>query len=303
MKHVESTSIWQTPEWEAFQEALQHKTIHIDGNRGIINPLPGGFSYLYIPRGTNTISQNMWKNLTQLAEKEQLVFTRIDPIKPADLPDKVRSTPSHSPQPETTRILDLSLTEQELLQQMKRKGRYNISLAEKKGVQVSRIESEAYQQGVGEFYRLLVSTTERDAFSGHNKEYYSKMLKHLPQASLFTAYVDEQPIASAILVLHGEDAIYYYGASGDEKREYMAPYLLQWKMMLYAKKQGCTRYDLLGVAPEDAPADHPWAGISSFKKKFGGEVIQYPQAVDLIHRPFAYKCFKILKALQKLIKS
>jgi lipid II:glycine glycyltransferase (peptidoglycan interpeptide bridge formation enzyme) len=89
-------------------------------------------------------------------------------------------------------------------------------------------------------------------------------------------------------VIWGNTGIYYYGASDYEHRALMAPYLLQWKAMKQCKEAGCTRYDLLGIAPPDAPEDHPWQGISRFKEKFGGEIITYPPERQIILRKLAH---------------
>jgi lipid II:glycine glycyltransferase (peptidoglycan interpeptide bridge formation enzyme) len=57
--------------------------------------------------------------------------------------------------------------------------------------------------------------------------------------------------------------------------------------MRYYKARGCATYDLLGIAPPDAPPDHPWQGISAFKEKFGGEVVMYPPEQEIVLRPIA----------------
>jgi lipid II:glycine glycyltransferase (peptidoglycan interpeptide bridge formation enzyme) len=80
---------------------------------------------------------------------------------------------------------------------------------------------------------------------------------------------------------------YYYGASSYTHRALMAPYALQWAAMRYYKARGCATYDLLGIAPPDAPPDHPWQGISAFKEKFGGEVVMYPPEQEIVLRPIA----------------
>ena len=64
------------------------------------------------------------------ANQSKLAFTRIDPEESIPINLFCDTKPSHSVQPEDTLILDLNLSEKELLAQMKRKGRYNISLSE-----------------------------------------------------------------------------------------------------------------------------------------------------------------------------
>ena len=96
-------------------------------------------------------------------------------------------------------------------------------------------------------------------------------------------------------------AVYYYGASSDEYRNVMAPYLVQWTAIQEAKKRGCETYDFLGVAPpfdgaqdlRDDVVDHPWAGVTSFKKKFGGEGVEFSEPFDLVLRPLVYSAYKL----------
>ena len=111
------------------------------------------------------------------------------------------------------------------------------------------------------------------------------------------AYQREKPIAGLIGVIWEKTGIYYYGASSYEHRALMAPYLLQWEAMKYCKAQGCTQYDLLGIAPPDAGTDHPWQGISGFKEKFGGKVVMYPPEQMMVLRPVMQKLLTLKRKL------
>ena len=96
---------------------------------------------------------------------------------------------------------------------------------------------------------------------------------------------ENKPIAGLIGVKWQGTAMYYYGASSYEHRHLMAPYLLQWEAIRRAKANGCKAYDLLGISPDSAPLDDPWAGISDFKRKFGGTVVTYPPEQMLVLKP------------------
>ena len=303
--------LWQSPDWEHFQQALGHKTLRIGKGQSkalvVIHPLFLGMGYGYIPRGP--IIENgdeladFLNELSHLSTKYRLIFTRADPEKglPEFIFPKTRET--HSVQPETTLILDLSMDEESILNQMKRKGRYNISLAKKKGVKVLMAKDENQRKRYGHiFSELLKETSERDFFSTHDEKYYQTMLKTLKSSEIFIAFYQDRPLAGAICTYQDNKAIYYYGASGNHHRDMMAPYLVQWEAIREGKKRGCQSYDFLGIAPEDALEDHPWKGITEFKKKFGGSAVQYPQPIDIIHRPFWYTIYKYLKFLQSILK-
>ncbi|MDP3975800.1 MAG: peptidoglycan bridge formation glycyltransferase FemA/FemB family protein [bacterium] len=294
--------LWQTESWENFQRSLKHKTLRVRGQLLLILPLFFGLSYGYIPRGPVTDRKSelteLMKELVVLSKKHHLVFTRMDPE--TKLTSEKNLTPSFSPQPETSLVLDLRLSEEDLLNQMKRKGRYNILLAKKKGVTVRLAESAAEKRSqLKVFYQLLQETTKRDGFSGHDQEFYRQLLDKLPGSELLVAYYGGIAIAAGIFWFGQQRAVYYYGASSGKHRELMAPYLIQWEAILEAKKRGCTSYDFLGLAPEGAPKSHPWAGVTAFKKKFGGMIMSYPKPRDLVHKKGWYLLYRILKWLQK----
>lgn len=297
--------LWQSKDWEVFQRELKRSTLRdTQGNLIIMNPLWGKTSYGYMPRGPLSTDMESMNTLIAELRKEypRMAFLRCDPTEKLSLPKSTKLAKTSSPQPEATVILDLSLSEEDLLKQMKRKGRYNIGLAEKKGVTVKKASTEPEQQvALDQFMNMLTETTSRDGFSGHGRSYYETMLRSLKGCLIYTASKDDTALASAIIVHHGDTAIYYYGASSNAQRELMAPYLVQWTAICDAKKAGLKHYDFLGIAPEGAAKNHPWAGVTAFKKKFGGEIISYPKAIDVIFSSFHYRLYRLLKFFRKLL--
>ena len=159
---------------------------------------------------------------------------------------------------------------------MKEKGRYNIRLAERHGVKVEA------SSDIHTFYELLKRTGHRDQFGIKPKSHYEKFLQ-LPRSFLLLAFdadTQKTPLAGLIGVVWGATGIYYYGASDERFKAKMAPYLLQWHAIKLCRSKGAKRYDFLGVAPTD-DASHPWAGVTRFKKQFGGEVVNYPQEQEI----------------------
>lgn len=301
------SSIHQTSAWGHFRGkywiiVLENDDKIIGGSMIIRQELPKGYCWLYSARGpliqndqmdlSGSQVEALLTALEPLAKKENAVFLRIDP--PITEPPKFKGfKPTHSGfQPEDTIIVDLTASEEEILKQMKQKGRYNIRLAEKKGVSIHE------SKNVDAFYSLLEQTTTRDNFHGHDKHFYQQMLDKLPQnAILYMATYENKSIAGIIVTHFKDTAIYYFGASGNEYRNVMAPYLLQWHAMKEAKKRHAKYYDLLGIAPENAK-DHPWAGVTNFKKKFGGKHITYAPPQEYSFKPlihFLYKLYKKIK--------
>lgn len=293
-KDYKYRSLWQHSSWDSFQQSMGLRTWRFEtaGARAIVikRPLPFGLCWLEIPRGPlfkdQDSLQKLLEDIRHTAEQEKAVFVRMSSYQelPLNLPD----TPfDHHPR--TSLIVDLAQSEEEIMSQMKPKGRYNIKVAEKHDI---RVEASS---DVAEFYHLLKKTGNRDGFGIHEEKYYQNMLGSLGQhAQLLLAHYDDRVVAGGIFVYLDEWGIYYYGASDHHYRKYMAPYLIQWTAIKEAKKRGCKYYDFLGIAPQGA-VNHPWSGVTEFKRKFGGDELDYPKAKDLILRPFWYFLYKLRK--------
>jgi lipid II:glycine glycyltransferase (peptidoglycan interpeptide bridge formation enzyme) len=181
-------------------------------------------------------------------------------------------------QPPDTVLVDLKPDEASILAAMKSKWRYNVRLAEKKGVTVEAAGGEA----VPEFYELYRATSKRDRIALHPEGYYSRLFSlalerrslgaaGTPELRLFVARHEGRALAAIVTLFRGAEAVYLYGASSDEKRNLMPAYALQWAAMRAAKAAGCGTYDLFGIPPREDPA-HPMAGLYKFKTGFGGAI-------------------------------
>lgn len=296
------SSIHQTSAWGRFRGkywiiVLESDDKIIGGSMIIHQELPKGYCWLYAARGPliqNDQFSTLLEGLKPLAKKENAVFLRIDPpiSESVKIPEFCET---HSGfQPEDTLVIDLTQPEEEILKQMKQKGRYNVRLAEKKGVKIHE------SKDVDAFYSLLEQTTKRDEFHGHDKHFYQQMLDKLPNNSiLYMATYESIPIAGIIVTHFKDTAIYYFGASGNEHRNVMAPYLLQWHAMKEAKKKNLKFYDLLGIAPENSP-NHPWTGVTNFKKKFGGKHVTYAPPQEFSFKPLIHFLYRLYKKIKNL---
>jgi len=225
------------------------------------------------------------------------MFWRMDPY--FENPVIVRHKPiTKQYQPTDTLMLDLTKTEEELLAEMKRKGRYNITLAQKKGVMVERIRGDKTTKKQRDvFLKLQNETTARDGFLSHTDDYYHDFITGIsPNTYLFYASYNNYTISSAVLTVYGNKAIYYFGASTSDKeyRNIMAPYLLQWEMIRFSKKMGCMTYDFLGISPEQN-APHKFDGITQFKLKFGGQRKTYHAGAEIVLNKWQYTAYRLIK--------
>lgn len=292
----------QSREWEKMQKSLGVKTWWLEERNAtalvLKRKLPLGRSWLYIPRGPmGQMSPELEKKLIEIGEQENSIFVRIDP--PIQTP---YSAPwrkaEREVQPRNTLILDLTKSEEELLADMHQKTRYNIRLAQKKGVQVRFSKDVA---DVEHFLKLSKDVSERTAFSYHPDEYYQAMAG-LNFTELALAEYQGQVLAAHIIISFGDTVTYVHGASSSQQREVMAPHLLQWETLRRAKEKGYAKYDFFGVAPENADENHPWAGVTRFKLGIGGQRVDYIGAYDLVLNETMYHMFNAARRLKSFLR-
>ncbi len=285
------SSFLQSTHWLDFQKSLGRKVWQIDSISIIKHNLSLDRSYLYSPRCRgNFLSDNFLEKIKEIVKQENAIFWKVEPQDKIDenLFKKKGFKKSSNIQPQKTIILDITKPEQELLNQMHYKTRYNINLALKKSIktQISKLKS----QNFSDFWKLMEQTKKRDKFHPHPKEYYRKMLE-IPGVELFVAEYEHKIIAANIVVFYEKTVIYLHGASDYEHRNLMAPHLLQWEQIKEAKKRGCVEYDFWGID------EKKWPGVTRFKKGFGGKEIEYPGAYDLVFQPIWYKIYKIARSI------
>ncbi|HOU15167.1 MAG TPA: peptidoglycan bridge formation glycyltransferase FemA/FemB family protein [Anaerolineae bacterium] len=184
-------------------------------------------------------------------------------------------------QPPRTILVDIAPAEDVILARMRSKTRYNIRLAERKGVTVR----EGTVDDAAAFYALMTETGNRDEFGIHSEAYYRRVFElFLPtgHAALLLAEVEGELVAALVVFALGTKAWYLYGASSERHREKMPAYALQWTAIRWAKARGCTVYDLWGIPDFDEETleaqfaertEELW-GVYRFKRGFGGQVIR-----------------------------
>ena len=178
-----------------------------------------------------------------------------------------------------TVYIDLTQDEDALLGAMKQKTRYNIRLSARKGVNVRAADPDA---DLATLFRLYEATGARDGFVTRPLDYYRDEWRTFLRAGLAHALLAEYegaPLAHVILFHFGRKAWYFYGASSDAHRNLMAPYLLQWEAMRWAKARGYPIYDLWGAPDVFDARDRMW-GVYRFKAGLGGRVVRHMGAWD-----------------------
>jgi lipid II:glycine glycyltransferase (peptidoglycan interpeptide bridge formation enzyme) len=299
----------QTAEWGDLKAAFGWEAVRLLADEGagaqiLFRRLPLGWTLAYLPKPAfgsdwTRLSAGFWREVEWSCRRRRAIFLKIEPDAWEDqalrvLPQLIRSP--HNIQPPRTIVVDLHGSEEDLLARMKQKTRYNIRLAQKKGVRVRPWDDfEA-------FYRLMQMTAGRDGFGVHSLEYYRRayhLFYPLGMGELLVAEYESVPLAALMVFSRGRRAWYFYGASSDEQRNLMPTYLLQWEAMRWAKQRGCLEYDLWGIPDEDEATleagfetrrDGLW-GVYRFKRGFGGTVKRAAQAFDWVFQPFWYRLY------------
>lgn len=300
--------------------------------------LAGGFaarlSLLYCPKGPNLdwsdlpLRKRVMDDLERLARQEGAIFLKLDPDVVVGTGIPATETEVTEPGGEAVRadflrrgwrfseeqiqfrntvLLDVSVSEEEMLARMKQKTRYNARLAAKKGVRV-RVGTEADWPML---YQMYAETSARDGFVIRDENYYRTVWKlfdnslpgapcsALPLAEPLVAEVEGEPVAAVFLFAFAGRAYYVYGMSREARREMMPNYLLQWEAMKWAKARGCGVYDLWGAPDAFDEGDSMW-GVFRFKEGLGGQVTRSLGAWDFAPNPLWYAMYaKVMpKALE-----
>lgn len=252
------------------------------------------FCVMYVPKGPaldyddEPLLMQVLTDLECIAHRSRAIFIKIDPdLEPWRRLENLRPgwTPStQQVQFRNTMEIDLRQGEQELLAAMHHKTRYNIRLAQKRGVTVRPGTSNDLKL----LYAMYDETARRDHFIIRPLDYYRDAWQSFIEAGLAQPLVAEfegVPVAALILFRFAGRAYYFYGMSRDAHRDKMPNHLLQWEAMRWARAQGCSIYDMWGAPDEIAESDPMW-GVYRFKQGFGGQFVQHAGAWDCaIQRP------------------
>lgn len=302
LTYAQFTQSWA---WGEFQASVGHDVVRVfvleDGAElhaplaavQLIHqprPLVGG--YWLAPRGpVGRLNQGVLDFLVDNLHLPKSVFVRFEPILLAsDIPHLTsKFIPHRSYNPATTVLVDLTKSEDELLNAMHQKTRYNIRLAERHGVTV-RVTDD-----IGTFLRLTKETEERDRFSAPDFDYLQKtyrVLSKVGMARLRAAEFEGETLAMSMEMSYGDTVTYLHGASSSRHRDVMAPFALHWDAIKAAKVEGKKTYDFWGCNPEseiDPNYKKSWEGITRLKLGWGGRREGLVGTFDVAKQPVVYR--------------
>lgn len=265
--------------------------------------------YLEIPGGPlvdwqdEVAVQTVLARARAVAKEEKCVFIRLRPqLRRGSEQESILAAHGVRPAPmhlhaEHTVILDLTKSPDELLAAMRRQTRYEVRRAAKLGIQVSwandeetfaefhqaQLDTAARQHFVPPDFETLIA--EREAFGDNARIYIAKT-------------VDGEPIAYGLILIDGVEAAYFEAASTDLNRKLPGAYALQWQVIQDLHDLGIKRYNLWGIAPI-GQKNHRYAGVTTFKTGFGGEIVEFVPAGDIVIRPVRYLFNLLVETLRK----
>ena len=304
----------QSPAYAKVNEILGAKTIAEDfGGRGyalmIVRDAKRG-RYLEIPCGplTDWSKEDKLKTIfdaiKEIAKREKCVFVRIRPqLKKTSENMKILAnlglveSPMHLAA-EHTVMIDLKKSEADLLAEMRRQTRYEVRRADKVRIVVECDNSEALYR---EFHAVQAETAKRQGFVPPSlKVLLAEREAFNEKATIYTAKTSEgEKIAYGLVIKDGHEGDYYEAASTELNRKMPGAYAIIWRAMRDLKADGYERFNLWGIAPAGQP-NHRYAGVTTFKTGFGGEVVEYVPAHDMVISRIGYlKDLVVEKARKK----
>lgn len=275
----------QSWEWGEFRKQRQEIS-RLNNFTVIWSKIPyTPFCFGYIPMSRMPNEKEI-KLLSEEAIKHKAIGIRLEPISGTTKLLK----PGRNLFKKKTLIWNLKQTEEELLKNMHSKGRYNIKVAQRHGVEIKENNSE---KALNRYLELMFEgTAKRQGIYSHGKIYHRLLWNSLKDniAHMFVAKYKDIVIATAIIFKFKNNIYYAYGASALEHKEVMAPTLLLWEIAKWGKREGCEYFDLWGA--------EEGKGFTRFKEQFGATEVELPGSFDLPVNNWLYPLFRVMEELR-----
>ncbi len=313
----------QSFEWGEFRETTGIKVIRkgrLNKNKLqetfqlTIHPIPHtSWTIGYLPKGTMP-TKGLVEEVKKIGKENRCIFIQLEPNVINDqgsmIKDQLRILSlipaAHPLFTKHTLQLDLTKSEDELLQTMHPKARYNIKVAQKHQVQV---EEKNTKEAFDTFWKLTQETTSRQQFFAHTKKYHQTQWNTLPHtiktnslsSHLLLATYQGKPLTAWIVFVFKGTLYYPYGASSQEHRETMHSTLMMWEAIRFGKKNNLQSFDLWGAAAPGTPESDPWFGFTQFKERFGPTRIEFVGSYDVVINPALYQLYKLADKIRWIL--
>jgi lipid II:glycine glycyltransferase (peptidoglycan interpeptide bridge formation enzyme) len=307
-------SFLQSSKWAEFQESVGYKPHFLSGPGWtclLLEKTNRLGKYLFAPYGPTLQSparlEDCLADLTELAKQVGADWLRLEPIAEGGSLSDVISRLSaagairavHNPEPELTRVLDLTPELDAILANISQSTRSLIRKNQRENKLTFRTSHDP--SDLSDFTSLLDIIAERKGIGFFSADYFIKQAQTLMPAKMMfleQAFEGQKIVGEAVMHDYGETSSYTYAAALPEARKLNVSALLLWQAIANAKARGIKKLDLFGIAPDDAPPSHPWYGFSAYKRKFGGDIVERSGTWDI---PITKK-YRLYRAARKLHK-
>lgn len=300
----------QSSLWGEFRKKTGVEVINANNLLLTLHKIPyTKYTIGYLPKSFLPTKQ-MLINLKEMVKGKNCIFIQVEPDvennekQKAEI-EKLGLLPSARPLfTKYSFVLDLTKTEEELLKNMHQKTRYNIKLAEKRGVKVTEDNSD---KSFNEYLKLTKETTNRQKFYAHSQNYHKLMWETLKNqksndtelsAHLLKATYEGETLVTWILFVLGDTLYYPYGASSSKFREVMASNLMMWETIKFGKKLGLKKFDMWGALSKNPDTKDSWYGFHKFKEGYGARHVEFLGSYDFIINKNLYQIFKFLDKIR-----
>lgn len=321
------THFLQSPSWEAFEKALG-KTVFSETKPNfaylaILETTKLG-NYLYLPYGPSlsktdpkTALASALDSLKSLAKAHNCFFLRLEPPFPLEKTflASLGLKKSKDLNPADTWILDLRNSREDILKNMSQGTRTRYNGFAKKGlsVEVSRRPNDikhlvslqqelAHEKGIKTFPEPYLRTELEQPFSSLYLVHYTPKASETPETPL--EHPEDKIIAASLFFddERGKTRFYMQSAADSTYKKLPGTVALLSTALFDAKEKGLETFDFWGIAPDNAPENHPWAGFTAFKKSFGGSEKSYSGTWDLPLNPRKYSLYTHLRSLNRSLR-
>ena len=297
----------QSPEWGKYLESLGWATETIEGCAVRIRRMGPVGSIIKIQRPQSLPLEK----IDEVAQRNRALFVKIEPISSSQLPDlnaQLYKPDSWPLTPSRTVMLDLKKTSSEILKSFSKDTRQAIkkALGENISPIVYSSSSQQFSHALEIFYDLLKQTgKERGFWLPPFKELRTKAQSFGNHCFLILTFkTDEKmtaqppllPLSGILVLVHDQTAYYHHAASTKLGQLLKAPYLALWEAIKTAASAGCERLDLEGIFDPRFPSMFKkWINFSTFKLKWGGEVVEFPPPLTKVYHPLVKLLFSLAK--------
>ncbi|MDR0462818.1 MAG: peptidoglycan bridge formation glycyltransferase FemA/FemB family protein [Pseudomonadales bacterium] len=318
--HLEA-SFLQSWSWGEFQKKIGHEIWRQGFYRGdklvgvmllASEPAKRG-KYLTVPGGPiidwndEELRRKVVEEMKRIGKESESVFVRVRPqLEETDESKKIFANLGFVKAPmhlhaELTHRLDLTKSADELLIAMRKNTRSEIKKAGKLGIEVRETKDP---EAIKKFYEIQLETAKRQNFTPFGEQYLTEQFAVLAaknEVVLYESFYEGELLAQAFVIFYHNEAVYHYGTGTLLGRKHPGAYLIQWMAIQEAQRRGMKIYNFWGVAPE-GNSEHRFAGLSLFKRGFGGDDYAYLSAQDLVVEPLKYKMVHLIESTRKKIR-